>query len=313
MTAPTRSTAARPIVYCCPMVRFRSWFAFAALLVEPTGCTKTCVDDGLHANQSACQITPGGTSTGTTSSLDATDETGVTTSLASTDVSTSSESTSTSTSTGAETTSESSDTGVDPCADEMLSPGESDVDCGGTCPPCGPTKLCSGDPDCASKLCHPQGFCSQPECFNGVYDAGIEWYIDCGGDCGPTCPLGFPCEDSSDCALGMCLGLPGSMKCALDPTCANNQVDDDVEDDVDCGSLCGPSCKHLQNCDDPTDCLNNDCSGNLCFFLHCENGALDPGELAMDCGGECGPCGFDAPCVFASDCFSQVCTDGYCA
>lgn len=298
------------------MVRLPRWFAFASLLVAPASCGKTCVDDGLHANQSACQIAPGSTSTGTTAASSTTDETGATTSLASTDASTSSEGTGTctciGTSTGGETTGASSDTGVDPCLDEMLSPGESDVDCGGPCAPCGPTRLCNGDPDCASNLCHPQGFCSQPECFNGLYDAGIEWYIDCGGDCGPTCPLGYPCEDSDDCALGTCLGLPGAMKCALDPLCANEALDDDFEDDVDCGNLCGPSCKHLQDCDLATDCLNNDCSENKCFFLHCVDGAPGPGELGIDCGGECGPCGFDAPCVFASDCFSQICSNGLC-
>jgi hypothetical protein len=39
------------------------------------------------------------------------------------------------------------------CTDDMLGPGESDVDCGGPCPPCGVGDACSDASDCATSVC----------------------------------------------------------------------------------------------------------------------------------------------------------------
>lgn len=46
------------------------------------------------------------------------------------------------------------------CDDKKLSPGESDVDCGGPCLPCLGEKKCRKPLDCFSKKCDPRFVCS---------------------------------------------------------------------------------------------------------------------------------------------------------
>lgn len=71
---------------------------------------------------------------------------------------------------------------TDLCTNGALDPGETDIDCGGTCPRCAPGKACSTRADCASALC-TAGTCT------ACVDAG-----DCGLDTnGNTC---F-CRDSA--------------------------------------------------------------------------------------------------------------------
>jgi Kelch motif protein/IPT/TIG domain-containing protein len=47
----------------------------------------------------------------------------------------------------------------DPCANGTQDPGEVDIDCGGTCAPCGPTKKCNGPSDCITASC-TSGVCT---------------------------------------------------------------------------------------------------------------------------------------------------------
>jgi len=46
-----------------------------------------------------------------------------------------------------------------PCANAVQDPGEADVDCGGSCPPCAPTKKCVTANDCITQSC-TGGFCT---------------------------------------------------------------------------------------------------------------------------------------------------------
>lgn len=285
----------------------------------PLACSKTCVDDGLHGKQSgaAClamtttevDTTAPSTTAVTTSDPLETSDTYITFTSGDCSCATTGELTGTSQSLPGTSSSDPSDsTGEDLCQNGDLDPGETDLNCGGPdCPPCVGPLMCQVNADCATGLC-PAGICVPPECVNGVYDPGIEWYLDCGGMCGRSCRLGFPCQFNTDCVEGAeCY----NGACVLDESCANKSGDPG-ETDFDCGGpICGSSCKHTQNCIDDSDCVAGTCSGG-CKVLHCMNNQLDPGELDTDCGGECGRCDPGQACIFDSDCDDSSCVGYVC-
>jgi cysteine-rich repeat protein len=128
-----------------------------------------------------------------------------------------------------------------PCFDGAFSDGETDVDCGGTCPVnCEDGKDCKVGSDCISQVCetNDMGFlkCVSPPC--GDLDvSGLETCDDgntAGGDgCSATCQAepGFTCSgpgacvDTDECAEGTdncpmgtaCENLPGTFTCDCDP------------------------------------------------------------------------------------------------
>ena len=85
----------------------------------------------------------------------------------------------------------------DPCNNMVQDPGETGVDCGGSCPPCTPDPSCSdgmqnqgeSGVDCGGP-CPP---CETDTCNNGIQDNGEEG-VDCGGPCPPcntnSCNIG---------------------------------------------------------------------------------------------------------------------------
>jgi hypothetical protein len=91
---------------------------------------------------------------------------------------------------------------ADHCSNRVRDDEETDVDCGGTCKPCGaPAAACLVNSDCESARCdHFQ--CAAATCTDGVRD-GLESDIDCGHGCTP-CHDGATCSDDRDCASGSC-------------------------------------------------------------------------------------------------------------
>jgi hypothetical protein len=87
------------------------------------------------------------------------------------------------------------------CFNAVLDGDETDVDCGGSCPPCEEGKACLVDSDCKSGFCL-EGICVVPSCFDGIKNQG-ESDIDCGGPCQP-CELGKMCNADSGCMSGYC-------------------------------------------------------------------------------------------------------------
>ena len=73
------------------------------------------------------------------------------------------------------------------CNDGMKNGKETDIDCGGSCPTCGPMKGCTGALDCASDVCGMDNKCALPSCTDKVLN-GSETGVDCGGSC-PACPM----------------------------------------------------------------------------------------------------------------------------
>ena len=92
---------------------------------------------------------------------------------------------------------------IDHCSDRVRDGDETDVDCGGSCKPCGASAACALDADCDSSAC-VAGACQPPSCSDGIRD-GFELSIDCGGGCG-GCAAGQRCVVDDDCASHDCDG-----------------------------------------------------------------------------------------------------------
>ncbi len=138
----------------------------------------------------------------------------------------------------ASTSSSSSSSGMmAACDDGVRNGAETDVDCGGTCPPCAVGKVCIIATDCQSSNCAGSvcedacptqvGTCTSPcdgtacaSSINGIQD-NTESDIDCGGICALTssqygCPAGKKCTQNADCKFGVCIPAIG---CGMAGTC----------------------------------------------------------------------------------------------
>jgi hypothetical protein len=88
------------------------------------------------------------------------------------------------------------------CIDGVKNGTETDVDCGGTCPPCADTKVCLINGDCQSHIC-TGGFCAVASCTDAVKN-GNETDVDCGGGTCPACASTKACLANSDCSSNIC-------------------------------------------------------------------------------------------------------------
>jgi hypothetical protein len=241
---------------------------------------------------------------------------------------------------------------VDLCSNGSVDPGETDVDCGGTCSPCALGQSCGTDTDCASMLCGVGYVCRDAACGNGTQDPG-ETGLDCGGTC-PAC-LGDACNADGECASGYCGGgvcatptctdgvkngmetgtdcggtcaqCPDGEGCVADGHCLSGFCKDghcstpscsdlfknQNESDVDCGGLC-PGCAIGKTCGTGNDCTSGRCDAGLCAEVQpsCDDGQQNGGESDTDCGGACAGCGFGKICVLPGDCASGLCEQGIC-
>jgi len=214
----------------------------------------------------------------------------------------------------------------DHCSNGVRDQGETDVDCGGTCPGCDPGGICDLNSDCGAGLACFGGSCADctsnpdaiecqaPEhCSNGTKDAD-ETDIDCGGSC-PPCDPGQSCNSNDDCTSGDaciagtcadCDSNPGAPECETPSHCSNGSKDFD-ETGVDCGGSC-PGCATGGGCHSNTDCAtgfvcganNGACIGEgraradrACWPASCEDEVLEPGE----CGEASSPCGQNCSCA----------------
>lgn len=193
------------------------------------------------------------------------------------------------------------------CTNGILDGDETDVDCGGNCPPCADGKKCIKNSDCYSDYCNPLGICSVPTCFDG-FKNGNETDVDCGGDCPTKCAAGKMCNVDSDCRSGLC----ENGVCADTDHCFNNKYDPGLESDVDCGVRCSKKCEIGQNCYEHSDCESGNCRNGVCSEPSCSNRIQDGDESDVDCGGSCPPCADGKKCYTSTDCKSGVCMGGIC-
>jgi hypothetical protein len=85
--------------------------------------------------------------------------------------------------------------------------GETDLNCGGPCPPCALNQGCAQDVDCAKGRCvlETAKCTAAATCSNNRKD-GTETDVDCGGpDCG-GCAANRSCKLNDDCASQVCNG-----------------------------------------------------------------------------------------------------------
>jgi hypothetical protein len=118
------------------------------------------------------------------------------------------------------------------CTNGTMDAGESQIDCGGSCPGCH-ADACTQGGDCKSGNCSVENTCSAAfSCSDGVM-GGAETAVDCGGGC-DGCSEGAACKAAGDCAGHKC--LDGS--CASVPSNCNDGVLDGDETGPDCGGSC---------------------------------------------------------------------------
>jgi len=149
------------------------------------------------------------------------------------------------------------------CQNSRRDEGESDVDCGGACAPCGLTQLCNRSSDCRESQCI-SGTCQAASCSDGS-QTGSETDVDCGGGACKPCPVDGACTTGSDCQTGVC-----SDRVCAPPSCGDRVANGD-ESDVDCGGPDCSSCVAGQSCVTPGDCVGNDCNAGKCA-LSCAAG-----------------------------------------
>ncbi len=114
------------------------------------------------------------------------------------------------------------------CENEQLDSGETDIDCGGLCSPCGIGKACINNADCDSNSCE-NSVCVAPKC-----------------------------TDASACPNGWCNTHTGICE-----SCSDN-IKNGTETDVDCGGLeCGP-CDAGKVCQAKVDCYSYTCESFVC-------------------------------------------------
>lgn len=169
------------------------------------------------------------------------------------------------------------------CNNSELDAEETDVDCGGVCPPCGEGRNCSINGDCLSLYCK-DNVCAAAACDDFVHN-GDESDTDCGGSCQP-CAIGGLCISNTDCQSGNCqAGL-----CAEPDPCTNTILDG-TETDVDCGGAC-PRCDDGQSCIIGADCYSDLCINNACIpkkregescinDTECESGLICKNEICQ--------------------------------
>ena len=193
-----------------------------------------------------------------------------------------------------------------PCFNGAKDNDETDVDCGGSCQPCGTGLGCIKGTDCQSTFCTNKT-CAGPSCSDHVKN-GDESDVDCGGSC-PGCDNGKACGDGADCKSMTCT----NGVCAASP-CANG-VKDGMETDVDCGGGTCAKCANGKMCTDGMDCVGAICTNQVCQApVGCKDGIKNGSETDVDCGGNsCPKCQAGRHCTVNADCGGNMCLAGLCA
>jgi hypothetical protein len=210
------------------------------------------------------------------------------------------------------------------CGDSVKDGDETDIDCGGSCPPCGIGQGCLASGDCGtSPGCSPKSGCACDalsmtcvfdHCFDHEKD-GDETDVDCGDPlAGCTgCAVGRTCRADGDCASRGCDTTSSS--------CARTQcVDhhrDGLETDADCGGGICPQCVLGQGCRVDSDCTTGACDllALVCVQDPCADHRQDGTETDADCGGSvCVPrCQVHQHCLGNTDCNpGHICVSGVC-
>lgn len=192
------------------------------------------------------------------------------------------------------------------CSDGSQNNGETSVDCGGSCAPCG-------------------GNCSDGIKNNGEAD------VDCGGPCATKCAASKACGQPSDCASGVCYG--GTCCQPDDVAACSGKVCGTATNNCGATVTCGPNSQPCGKCGtqpcsagawglctgegvcSPGASKGCDCTGSQACDNTCQWGACNGGCGATCCGGNCCTSGCNGSgngCCTGSGALSG-CSDGACA
>ena len=185
-----------------------------------------------------------------------------------------------------------------------------DNGCGGNCGECEPGnecldgKCCSNP--CVDECCDMQTVCFRQECCTPECE-GKECGDDgCGGTCG-TCNYHGECIDAGCCDVpcdGLCCKAEEGEVCFVDSCCVPACDDPEKCGDDGCGGSCG-DCAAGKECIDSLCCESSlVCGGEcceemqVCFSNYCCTPECTGKECGEDgCGGSCGDCDPDVPCI----------------
>jgi hypothetical protein len=139
------------------------------------------------------------------------------------------------------------------CGNAAKDGDETDIDCGGSCSPCGIGQGCLEGDDCVSKSCKGM-LCALPSCFDEVQNQ-TESDVDCGGSDGcPRCEPTQKCSGPDDCVSLVCTG----GQCVQE-SCSDGVLNGS-ETDIDCGGAgCAP-CPLTKACVVNSDCVTHTCN-----------------------------------------------------
>lgn len=158
---------------------------------------------------------------------------------------------------------------ADHCDDDERNGDETDLDCGGSCPPCAIGRSCGRPQDCSSDAC-VDGVCCESACTGTCQACSEEKTEQPDGVCWAVAPGSDP---DDECSGGYNCGLGGCESC-------DDGLQNGDETGVDCGGDC-PPCSE--------DCTNGtDDDGN--GLVDCE----DPACASFTCLPEV-PAGWDGP------------------
>ena len=128
--------------------------------------------------------------------------------------------------------------------------------------------------DCKQRVCNANGVIVETDDPADYFDDGEECtydYCDGGPVNAPMAEIACPNKGEGYCSAGKC------VSCII-------------------GQFAGLQCKPGQTC-----------AYGLCVPATCQNGAMDPTESDIDCGGKCVPCFEGDACNVGADCTSGVC------
>ncbi len=202
---------------------------------------------------------------------------------------------------------------------------ETGTDCGGASgKKCPSGQGCKADADCDAVKCDlGTNKCAAPTSNDGLKN-GTETDIDCGGGAptnAPRCATAKACLVDGDC--------DGNVRCdANAKTCSlpssGDGLKNGAETDVDCGGGAptnAPKCLATKACLVPADCVDDDCTGNVCVAPTGNDGKKNGNESDVDCGSSgvgtntnAARCDAGKLCADGNDCRSGGCNHkGVCA
>ena len=152
------------------------------------------------------------------------------------------------------------------CSNSAQDAGETDLNCGGPCPPCQAGQHCLQHSDCESSVC-VGNLCNPPSCTDLTLN-GEETAKDCGGPRCDGCNPGEHCEIPTDCKSGLC----DETTKLCEVRCVEGTGECDGDYAVECETNLLVTAMHCGSCTNACDLANanSSCAGGQCQIESCQ-------------------------------------------